>query len=75
MEGLNEIRTAISSENIQLVQIYILTYRKKLREVVFVEEERLHKKTSNKYIYLDYDVMDDIPEYAVRQYGDLTELK
>ena len=75
MEGLNEIRTAISSENIQLLQSYILTYRKKLREVVFVEEERLHKKTSNKDIYLDYDVMDDIPEYAVRQYGDLTELK
>ena len=35
----NEIRTAISSENIQLLQSYIATRRKKLEEVVSVEEE------------------------------------
>ena len=35
----NEIRTAISSENIQLLQSYIATCRKKLEEVVSVEEE------------------------------------
>ena len=73
MEGLNEIRTAISSENIQLLQNYILTYRKKLKKVVFVEEERLHKKISNKDE--DYGAMGDFPEHAVRQYDDLTELK
>ena len=38
MEGLNDIRTTISSENIQLMQ----TYRKKLEEVIFVEEEFLY---------------------------------
>ena len=48
MEGLNEIRTAISSENIQLLQSYIATYRKKLEEVVFVEEEFMYKNISKK---------------------------
>ena len=51
MEGLNEIRTAISNENIQLLQSCIIIYRKKLEEVVFVEEEFLHKKISNEDIY------------------------
>ena len=53
MEGLNEIGTAISSENIQLLQSYIATYRKKLEEVIFVEEEFLYKKISKKDLYLD----------------------
>ena len=44
MTGLNEIRTAISSKNIHLLQSYIATYRKKLEDVVFVEEEFLYKK-------------------------------
>ena len=52
MECLNEIRTAISSENIQLLQSYIATYRKKLKEVVFVDEEFLYKKTSKKDVYM-----------------------
>ena len=52
MEGLNDIRTAISSENIQLLQSYIATYRKKLEEVVFVEEEFLYKKISKKDVYM-----------------------
>ena len=75
MEGLNEICTAISSENIQLLKSYIVTYRKKLEEVVFAEEEFLHKKISNKDIYVDYGAMEDIAEDAVKQYGDLTALK
>ena len=37
MEGLNEIRTAISSENIELIQSYVETYKNKYEEVVFVE--------------------------------------
>ena len=52
MEGLNDIRTAISIENIQLLQSYIATYRKKLEEVVFVEEEFLYKKISKKDVYM-----------------------
>ena len=52
MEVLNDIRTAISSENIQLLQSYIATYREKLEKVVFVETEFLYKKISNKYIYM-----------------------
>ena len=52
MEVLNDIRTAISSENIQLQQSYIATYRKKLEEVIFVEAEFLCKKISNKDIYM-----------------------
>ena len=75
MEGLNEIRTAISSENIQLLLSYIVAYRKKLEEVVFVQEEFLHKKLSNKDVYVDYGAMADIPEDAVKQYGYLTALK
>ena len=53
MEGLNDIRTAISSENIQL-QSYIATYRKKLEEGVFVEEVFLYKMINKKDIYVDY---------------------
>ena len=41
MEGLNDMRSTISSENIQLLQSYVATYRKKLKEMVFVEEEFL----------------------------------
>ena len=52
MECLNEIRAAISSENIQLLQSYIATYRKKLKEVVFVEEKFLYKKISKKDVYM-----------------------
>ena len=75
MEGLNEIRTAISSENIQLLKSYVATYRKKLEEVVFVEEEFLYKKISKKYVYVDYGATADIPQDAVKQYGDLIALK
>ena len=63
MEGLNDIRTAISSENIQLLQ----TYRKKLKEVVFVEEEFLYKKISKKDVYVAYGATADIPQVAVKQ--------
>ena len=52
MEGSNDIRTAISSENIQLLQSYIATYRKKLEEVVFVEEEFLYNKISKKDVHM-----------------------
>ena len=75
MEGLNEIRTAISSKNIQLLQSYIVTYRKKLEEVAFVEVEFLYKKISKKDVYVDYGATADIPQDAVKQYGDLTALK
>ena len=65
MEGLNEIRTAISSKNIQLLQSYIVTYRKKLEEVAFVEVEFLYKKISKKDVYVDYGATADIPQDAV----------
>ena len=61
MEGLNEIRAAISSKNIQLLQSYIVTYRKKLEEVAFVEVEFLYKKISKKDVYVDYGATADIP--------------
>ena len=61
MEGLNDIRTVSSSKNIQLLQSYIATYRKKLEEVVFVKEEFLYKKISKKGVYVDYDAAADIP--------------
>ena len=75
MEGLNEIRKAISKENIQLLKSYTVTYRKKLEEVIFVEEEFLQKKISYKGVYMDNGAIADIPEDAVEQYGDLTALK
>ena len=75
MEGLNEIRTAISSENIQLLQIYIATNRKKLQEVVFLEEELLYDKISKKDVYVDYGATADISQDADKQYGNLTALK
>ena len=71
MEGLNDVRTAISSENIQLPQ----TYRKKLEEVVFVEKEFLYKMISKKDVYVDYGATAVIPQVAVKQYGDLRALK
>ena len=71
MEGLNDIRTAISSKNIQLLQSYIATYRKKLEEVVFVEEEFLYKKISKKDVYVDYGATADIPQVAVMHYMEI----
>ena len=75
MEGLNEICTSISSEYIQLPQSYFVTYRKKLEEVVFFEEEFLHKKIRNKDVYVDYSAMADIPEDAVKHHGDWIALR
>ena len=75
MEGFNDIRTAISSENIQLRQSYIATCRKKLEEVVFVQEKFLYKKISKKDVYVDYGATVDIPQVTVNQYGDLIALK
>ena len=75
MEGFNDIRTAISSENIHPLQSYVAIYRKKLEEVVFVEEEFLYKKISKKDVYVDYGATADIPQDTVKQYGDLTALK
>ena len=54
----------ISSENIQLLQSYIATYRKKLEEVFFIEEGFLYNKISKKDIYVDYGAM---AEDAVKQ--------
>ena len=65
MEGLNEIHTAIISENIHILQNYIATYRKKLEGVVFVEEEFLYEKISKKDVYVDYGATADIPQDAV----------
>ena len=64
MEGLNEIRTAISSENILLLQSYNVTFRKKLEEVSFVKGDFLYKKISNKDVYKEYGAMADILEDA-----------
>ena len=76
MNGVNESHTAVSSrENIQLLQSYIVTYRKKLKEVAFVEEEFLYKKLSKKDVYVDYASTADMAEDAVEQYQDLTLLK
>ena len=76
IEDLNEILNAISSENIQLLRSYIVTYGNKLEEVIFFfEEEFLLKKISNKDVYVDYGVMADIPEDAAKQYGDLIASK
>ena len=66
MEGLDEIRTATSSENIQLLQSYIATYRNKLEEVAFVEEEFLYKKISKKDVFVDYGATADISQDAVK---------
>ena len=74
IECSNNICTAISSENIQLLQSYISIYRKKLEEVVFVEEEFLYKKIRKKDVYVDYGSTADIPQAQVA-YGDLTALK
>ena len=67
MEDLSEIRTAISSEKIQLLQSYIATYSKKLEEVVFIEEGFLYKKINKKEVYVKYGATADIPQDAVKQ--------
>ena len=66
MDGLNEIRTATSCENIQLLQSYIATYRNKLEEVAFVEEEFLYKKIIKKDVYVDHGATTDISQDAVK---------
>ena len=40
--------------------------------MVFVEEEFLYKKISKKDVYVDYGATAVIPQFAVKQYGDLT---
>ena len=75
MHGMIEKYSYCKTENIQLLQSYIATYRKKLEEVVFVEEEFLYKKISKKDVYVDYGATAVIPQVAVKQYGDLTALK
>ena len=54
MESLIEIRNPINIENIQLLQSYIATCRKKLEETVFVEEQFLYEEISKKNVYVDY---------------------
>ena len=75
MEGLIDTRTPISSENIQLLQSYITTHRKKVEEVVFVEEEFLQKKISEKDVDMDYFATADIQQVAVKKYGNLAALR
>ena len=64
MESLNDVRTAINSENIQLLQSYIATYRKKLEE-----EDKQERRSYRLYATAV------ISQVAVKQYGDLTALK
>ena len=71
MEGLNGIRAAINSENIQLPQSYIANYRKKLEEVDFVEEEFLYKKISKKDVYVDYGATANISQVAVKLFMEI----
>ena len=59
----------------QLVQLYLVTCKKNLEEVVFVDKEVLNKKTNDKDVYVNYGTIADIPKDAVKQYGDLTALK
>ena len=49
-----------------MIQSYIVTCRKKPEEVVFVKEEFLQKKISNKNVHVDYGAMADIPYNAVK---------
>ena len=68
---MNFFRTAVSSKNIQLQQSYIATYRKKVEEVILVEEEFLYKKIRKKDVYVDYGATADIPQVAVKQYMEI----
>ena len=43
--------------------------------MVFVEEVFLYKKISKKDVYVDCGATADIPQVAVKQYGDLTAWK
>ena len=68
MEDMNDSCTAISSQDIQLLQSFIATYRKKLKEAAFVQEEFLYKKIGKKDVYVDYGATTDILQDAVKQY-------
>ena len=59
----------------QLVQLYLVTCKKNLEEVVFVDKEVLNKKTNNKDVYVSYGTIPYILKDGVKQYGDLTALK
>ena len=52
-----------------------IALRKKLEEVVFVEEEFLYKKISKKDVYVDCGATAVIPQVSVKQYEDLAALK
>ena len=54
-------RTKISSDNIQLLPCYFVTYRKRLEEVIFVNKEFLHENINNKDVYVDYSAITNIP--------------
>lgn len=54
-------RTKISSDNIQLPPCYFVTYRKRLKEVIFVNKEFLHENINNKDVYVDYSAITNIP--------------
>ena len=45
--------TAIGSDDCQLIQSYFGTYKNKLEEMVFVDEEFLNNKINNKAVYVD----------------------
>ena len=46
-----------------------------LEELVFVDEEFLYKRITNKDVYVNNCAIADIPTDSVEQYGDSTTLK
>ena len=62
MEWFREACTTSRSDNFQPVRLCFVTYRMKLDEVDFVDEEFLPKKINNREDFTDYGVAVDISE-------------
>ena len=82
MERFREASAMGKSYYFQLIQSWFVTLRKKLEELNFVDVEFLHRKITNKDVYVwIMCATENIPEDAcnLRQYesgiGDLTVLK
>lgn len=57
------VSTAIRNDDCQLIQSYFGTYKNKLEEVVFVDEEFLNSKINNKAVYVDLTALKKVQKH------------
>ena len=75
MEGFKKVFNALEIENNEMLWSYFHEYRKILESVVFVEEEFLHERIQKEDVSVDLTATMNIPEDAVKQYGNMVALR